>query len=202
MNAWALWTELTDRLRGGKGATDMLSRRRFARGADSDLPTLVACSVFRMDVDCARGRRDCLELLSRSWIFWRCRRSRSLDNVSTVQTESLSSEEPRNTGTYLRANLREHSVHSNGFSLVWLRSCRVRCSRRLNALWQVGQTWIRFRSSFDDPLLTLPLFGGAATSIIEPRGLGISVSGSATAILSGQESSNQTEKWDCWKSWL
>jgi hypothetical protein len=40
----------------------------------------------------------------------------------------------------LRAKHREHSGHSKGFSLVWERSCRLRCSNRANERWQVPQT--------------------------------------------------------------
>jgi hypothetical protein len=40
----------------------------------------------------------------------------------------------------LRAKRLEHSGHSKGFSLVWERSCRLRCSNRANERWQVPQT--------------------------------------------------------------
>lgn len=36
-----------------------------------------------------------------------------------------------------RAKHLVHSGHSNGFSLVWDRSCLFRCSSRANDLWQV-----------------------------------------------------------------
>ena len=50
-----------------------------------------------------------------------------------------------------RAKHRLHSGHSNGFSLVWERSWRLRCSRRANDLWQVPQTWGRGFSVFVEP---------------------------------------------------
>jgi hypothetical protein len=59
-------------------------------------------------------------------------------------------------------------MHSNGFSLVWLRSWRVRCSSLLNARWQVVQTWILLRSSLFAVFMEEIMFGGGwrATSII------------------------------------
>lgn len=47
-----------------------------------------------------------------------------------------------------RAKHLVHSGHSNGFSLVWDRSCRFKCSSRAKERWQVAQTCGRGLSVF------------------------------------------------------
>jgi hypothetical protein len=72
---------LTEEVRGGRGATEILSRRRLARGGAWGLARGV--SVVDMDAERDRGRRFCFVVVfSLSWIFCRCRKRRSLKDVS------------------------------------------------------------------------------------------------------------------------
>jgi hypothetical protein len=71
--------EVVEDFRGGYGATEMLSLRRFVRGGEVVLEINEAAeAVVEVESEREDGRRPCFVCFSLSWIFCRCRRSRSL----------------------------------------------------------------------------------------------------------------------------
>ena len=113
--------EVVEDFRGGYGATEMLSLRRFVRGGEVVLEIKEAAeAVVEVESEREDGRRPCFVCFSLSWIFCRCRRRRSLfrlaqfvgeDSICRGHTFERISEHTR--------DIRMVSL-SCGFVRVWL----------------------------------------------------------------------------------